>query len=161
MHVPPTRAWYAAAPAPTEAAPFPAERDDARRRRFCRAVWQLHSNLMSGYHLWRATVGLPHARLASADAVLERETWDAPAAIHGLLTELAAYLLVRCSCEKLRAQLLRRADQGRVCCIPHSVSQGPLDCCAGQTKGGPVPQLARRPVVPPVRRQADTARRPL
>jgi hypothetical protein len=62
--------------------------------RFCRAVWELHSQVFLSYNQWLKTAQLPFLRSKKASNVLEVSSWTSSAALHVLLMELATYFLV-------------------------------------------------------------------
>ena len=64
------------------------------KSRFAQAVWQLHSKIFHSYGLWLSHVDIKQPRTNNSAAVLETNGWDSPAAIHGLIAELAMYFLV-------------------------------------------------------------------
>ena len=68
------------------------------KNRFSQAVWQLHSKVFHGYNLWLNHVDIKQPRTDNSAAMLESNVWDSLAAIHGLITDLAMYFLVRYGC---------------------------------------------------------------
>ncbi|GAX79706.1 hypothetical protein CEUSTIGMA_g7147.t1 [Chlamydomonas eustigma] len=71
-------------------------------QRYCRAVWELHSQVFFSYTQWLRAAQLPFPRSMKASNVLEVASWTSSAAIQVLLMELSTYFLLWSEAANLR-----------------------------------------------------------